>query len=146
MKTLKKIGALLVLVLSVSFVSCNDDDDKNKVIIPGPPTGTDIRYEVEASTSIIEKIRYKKGNGQFAFGHDSPDAINNWSMTIVIDFEDQPMLAAADVTFKNDSGVDQNYTLKIFEDGELVETQSGTLEPADAEITKNITYNVDNTP
>ncbi|MFT3795292.1 hypothetical protein [Flavobacterium sp.] len=146
MKTLKKIGALLLLSLSVSLVSCNSDDDDNKPIIPGPPTGTDIRYEVETSANIIKKIRYKKGNDQFAFGYSTPDSPNSWFMTIIVDFVDQPMTAEAEVTMKNDTGFEQSYTFQIFEDNEVVATVSGVLESSNAEIIKNITHEVDYNP
>lgn len=142
---LTKFGSLLLMVLSVALVSCNDDDDV-KTIVPGTPTGTDIRYEVATSANIITKIRYKKGNGDFAFGHSTPDTINDWFMTVVVMFAEQPLNAEVEVTMKNNTGQNQNYTMEIYENGVPVETASGVLESINAEVVVNVTYLVDNTP
>lgn len=130
MKELKKIGLLLLFTVSALNVSCNDDDDEMGPIIPGTPTGTDIRYEVSASSAMIQSIGYKKGNGDAGIGVMGEEP-TYWTTTIIAPFSSQSFVATCSVVFLNTSDTEQNYTLKIFKNGTEVQSTTGIVPMAD---------------
>ena len=148
MKNFKKITSILLLAISVSFVSCGDDDDAAGPIIPGPPTGVDIRYEVIVSANMIDAIKYDNGNDQMLNGDVSVENPLLWSKTIVVFFSDLPYNVKTTVDFANMTNQPQTYTLNIYENGELVDTTNGSV-PADDPthegpeiVTQTIQYDV----
>lgn len=124
MKNIKQFSLLLfALVLTVFVVSCNNDDDA-KEIIPGPPTGTDIRYKLTVSSPIVTLIRYKKADSNTGTDVISVDSPMTWTKTIIAK---KPFTTKLEVTFKNTTTNVQNYTVEIFVDGVLANTQTGDI-------------------
>lgn len=149
MKNLKKLNLVIILAaLAFTTVSCSDDDDSNGPIIPGPPTGTDIRYEVISSVDMIDAIRYKDGSGTTLNGELSVENPLEWRKTIVVFFSAQPYNVKATVDFINTSEQAHTYTMNIYEDGELAHTINGSVPGDDPlvagyiKVTQSIQYNV----
>ncbi len=148
MKIFKTIQFFAVIMLAAASVSCNNDDDGVKPIIPGPPTGTEIRYEISVSTDMIDYIQYKQANNTTEEGELFPEDPTQWNKSIVIPFVYLPYTVDMRVDFINPTTATQSYTLKIFHDNELVKTATGTVNPDDPEIeepvkvTRTITFDV----
>lgn len=125
MKTIKKLSTLLLLLM-VTFAgsSCSEDDDRPKEIIPGPPTGTEIRYRITASTNMITAISYRKSDNNMEAGFLNIDSQTDWTKTIVVQ---KPFTTRLDIKFKNTTTNVQNYAVEIFVDGVLANTQTGTV-------------------
>ena len=130
---MKKISTLILMTLAFVAVSCVGDDDN--VIIPGPPTGTDVRYMASAGTTMFESIRFVGSDGEFNQGFPNAENPTQWSRTIIVPFPAQPFVALAEIKFKNQATTPQNFTLKIFEDNVLVKTEEGTIPGTDAGTT-----------
>jgi len=125
MKTIKKLSTLLVLLMvSFSGISCSEDDDRPKEIIPGPPVGTEIRYKLTASTNMITAITYKKSDGNMESSFVTIDSPTLWTKSIVVQ---KPFTTRLDVKFKNTTSDVQNYAVEIFIDGVSANTQTGTI-------------------
>lgn len=148
MKIFKSIQIFGVMAMALLSVSCNNDDDGVKPIIPGPPTGTEIRYEIAASTDMIKMIKYKQANNTTEEGELFPENPTQWNKTIVIPFVYLPYSVDMRVDFVNPTTETQSYQLKIFHDNELVKTATGTINPDDPEVeepvtvTRTITFDV----
>ena len=124
MKNMKQFSLLLfALVLTVFAVSCNNDDDV-KEIIPGTPTGTDIRYRLTVSSPIVTLIKYKKGDLNTGTEVMTVDSPMTWTKTIIAK---KPFTTKLEVTFRNTTPEVQNYTVEIFTDGVLANTQTGEI-------------------
>lgn len=118
---------MLLLVVGVTLVSCNSDDDDNGPIIPGPPTGSEITYKVNVPVDMIQQIKYKTGTGAMFFGDLTPDSRLSWYKIIVVPFANMPLDAFIEGKFRNTSDAPQTYTLEIYKDNVLVKTSSGTV-------------------
>ena len=126
MKKLKNWSSLL-LVLSIAFfsASCSDDDDGPKEIIPGTPTGTDVRYEFSVSSKEpVTTFKYKKADGNMDYGNLTIDSPLKWTKTIIVK---KPFQTKMELNFQNKTGQEQTYRVDIFIDGILKNTQSGTI-------------------
>lgn len=124
MKNMKQFGLLLfAFVLTAFAVSCNNDDDV-KEIIPGTPTGTDIRYKLTVSSPIVTLIKYKKGDSNTGTETTTADSPMTWTKTIIAK---KPFTTKLEVTFRNTTTDVQNYTVEIFTDGVLANTQTGEI-------------------
>lgn len=134
MKTLKKL--LFLFIIPIVFISCHNDDDV-KEIIPGPPTGTDVRYKFTvSSTEVLTSFKFKKSDGIMETGYFTPDAPLTFTRTIIVQ---KPFVTRMDLNFQNKTGVEHNYTVQIYVDGVLADTQTGTVPvppnpPADPQV------------
>ncbi|SCY34682.1 hypothetical protein [Flavobacterium caeni] len=124
--TLWVLGAVFLLE------ACSDNDDKDKIIVPGPPVGVEVKYEVTASTDMITQISYKMGDGDLFYGTPGPDGSHTtWNKTLVALFSQMPETAYLQTKCINDTETDQTCTLNIYRNNVLVHTQSGVVTPAD---------------
>ena len=122
MKTLKKL--LFLLILPIAFISCNNDDDA-KQIIPGTPTGTDVRYKFSVSSSeVVTGFKYKNADGSMDSGFFNIESPTTYTKTIIVK---KPFQTRMDLSFQNATGVEHNYTVEIYVDGILSNTQSGIV-------------------
>jgi hypothetical protein len=112
---MKKLTVLIVL-FCVVFMSCSDNDDKSNVIIPGPPVGTEVRYEVSAEADIITDIKFNKADATVADGTISSETPNQWSFTIIVA---KPFAAEVKADFVNTSSIQINGAMDIYVDGIL---------------------------
>jgi hypothetical protein len=130
MKLLKRTFAFMCVALTL--VSCSDDDDKNKPIIPGPPIGMEVKYEVSVSADMITQISYRMGDGTTFFGQLNPDASPLfWDGSLVALFSEMPETAFLEVKCLNNTGTVQTCTLKLYRGEELAQTITSPIAPAD---------------
>ncbi|GEP50278.1 hypothetical protein FNO01nite_09500 [Flavobacterium noncentrifugens] len=123
MKKLKKLFILLIIPIMV--ISCGSDDDAIKEIIPGPPTGTDVRYKFTVSSAdVVTSFKYKSVDGTMESGFFNDVSPLSFSKTIIVQ---KPFLTKMDLNFQNKTGVDHNYSVEIYVDGVLSDTQVGTV-------------------
>ena len=120
---MKHFSLFFVIMLTTFIVSCNNDDDA-KEIIPGPPTGTEIRYRLTTSTNMITAISYRKSDNNMESGFLNADSQTVWTKTIIVQ---KPFTTRLDMKFKNTTNAVQSYTVEIFVDGILANTQTGTV-------------------
>ncbi|MBD3583703.1 hypothetical protein [Flavobacterium selenitireducens] len=116
MKNKSKIvtGFFAVVFAVSSLVSCSGDDS---------PSGTPVRYSLFTSSEMIQSITFRDRDGSMRTV--ALEAVNlEWGKTIRVE---APFAAAASVQFDNDSQATQTYTLKVFVDGELADSEEGTV-------------------
>jgi len=123
MKNIKQFTLLFAFVITLFAVSCENDDDV-KEIIPGTPTGTDIRYRLTVSSPIVTLIKYKKGDLNTGTETTTVDSPTMWTKTIIAK---KPFTTKLEVTFRNTTTSVQNYSVEIFTDGVLANTQTGEI-------------------
>ena len=122
MKTLPRL--LLLFLIPLLFLSCHNDDDA-KEIIPGPPTGTEVRYRFSiSSTDVLTGFKYKKSDGSMEVGYFTIDFPLVFTKTIIVQ---KPFVTRMDLNFQNKSGIQQDYTVQIYIDGVLSDTQAGIV-------------------
>lgn len=122
MKTLKNL--FFLLIVPIMLISCSSDDDA-KEIIPGPPTGTDVRYKFTiSSTEVLTGFKYKQDDGTMDAGFFTIDSPLTFTKTIIVQ---KPFQTRLDLNFQNKTGVEQNYTAQIYVDGVLSDTQTGIV-------------------
>lgn len=139
MKLLNKIG--LLALVATSLFSC-EDDEKMGPIIPGPPTGVEVTYEVSVSADIITQISYRMGDGDLLFGNPNPDNALLWSKILVAMFSKMPETVFLQAKCLNNTATPQTCTLKIYEGSELIKTQTGVVPPADTNPTTDDTVTI----
>jgi len=123
MKKLKKL--FLILIIPIMAISCGSDDDAIKEIIPGPPTGTDVRYKFTVSAAdVVTSFKYRSAEGFMEFGFFNDISPLSFSKTIIVQ---KPFQTKMDLNFQNKTGVDQTYSVEIYVDGVLSDTQLGTV-------------------
>lgn len=122
---------MLLLAIGVTLASCSKDDDDNGPIIPGPPTGSEVKYKVSVPVDMMTQIKFKTGTGEMFYGEIKPDSRLSWNKIIVVPFANMPFDAFIEAKFRNTSDVPQTYTLEIYKDNVLVKTASGTVAMVD---------------
>ena len=132
MKLFKQTFAFVIIALTL--VSCSDDDDKNRIIIPGPPVGVEVKYEVSSTVNMITKISYSLGDGNTFFGAIDPDSPTLWDKVLVALYSKMPEAALLEVNCINNSTEMQNCTLNIYKSGVLIATKTGLVPPADDDV------------
>lgn len=148
MKNLKKITALFALTVGITLLSCKEDDDMGP-IIPGPPTGSEIKYKLDVSADIITEISYRTGTGNTFYGNLLPDSRLSWYNIIVLPFWEMPATAYVQAKFLNNTDTEKTYTFEIYQDTTLVKTSSGVILPADDDpetndvVTKSTSIEID---
>lgn len=129
---MKLFKTCFAIVAALVLVSCNDDDDKNDVIIPGPPIGVEVRYEVSVSANMITQIGYRMGDGDIFYGQLDPDGSPTaWAGSLVALYTQMPETAWLQVKCLNNTGVTQTCTMKIYRGEELAESVTSPIAPAD---------------
>jgi hypothetical protein len=129
MKLFKRTFAFLAVALTL--LSCGDDDD-NGIIIPGPPVGVEVKYEVSASTNMVTKISYRMGDdSDTLFGALDPENPTEWQKILVALYTQMPETAFLEVKCINHTATIQNCTLKLYRGTELLQSVNGVVPPAD---------------
>jgi|GEM_PF-3228408 len=132
MKLIKRTFAFLAV--ASTLISCGDDDKKNNIIIPGPPIGVEVKYEVSVTADMITKISYRMGDGTTFFGQLDPDGSPLlWEESLVALYTNMPETAFLEVKCRNTSGTVKTVTLNFYRGEELVETITSPVAPADAD-------------
>lgn len=115
---------LLVTSLCLSC-TCGDDADQNNTI--------GVQYRVTVNTLVISQVRYRQTDGSTVKEYPS-HGIQQWHTT---EFIDKDFAAELEVTFINNSQDNEDYTLRLFVNGQLKAVESGTIAPGttqDAEL------------
>lgn len=132
MKPIKQTLAFLGVALTL--ISCGGDDDNNNIIIPGPPIGVEIKYEVSVTANMITKISYRMGDGTTFFGQLDPDGSPLlWDESLVALYTKMPEVAFLEVKCRNTSDTPKTCTLNIYNGDELLETITSPVAPADGD-------------
>ena len=140
MKLFKQTFAFVIIALTL--VSCSDDDDKNKIIIPGPPVGVEVKYEVSSTVNMITKISYSLGDGDTSFGILNPDSPMLWDIILVSRYKDMPEGALLEAKCINNTDETQICTLNIYKSGVLIAVKNGLVPPADDDVNTDDTVTI----
>ncbi len=129
---MKIFKTAFAMAAAVALASCSDNDDKQNIIIPGPPIGVEVKYEVVASADIITQISYKMGDGDLFYGHAGPDGTNtSWYSTMIALYNKMPQMAFLQTKCRNTTGTVQTCTLNIYREEVLIETITAPVALAD---------------
>ncbi len=129
---MKLLRIAFTMTAALFLASCTDDDDKDKIIIPGPPIGVEIKYEVTVTTDMITQISYKMGDGDMFYGQLNPDGPRTlWSRTLVALYAQMPETAYLQAKCINPTTTVQTCTLNLYRNNELVDTKTGVVAPMD---------------
>ena len=127
---MKKIqfSALALFAAVILTASCSSSDSDSK---------TAVKYEIQTDTNMTTSIMYRNAEGDMVQGLD--DIILDWDKTVNVE---TPFNAHMDVTFVNASSNTENFMISIYEDGEIVDHQMGSV-PPNATISQSVDYDIE---
>ncbi len=120
--------SLLALSIFGTVLSCSSDDS---------PSGPKVRYSVYTSTDMITSIAFKNREGEMT--SVSVDNLNGeWGKTVTVQ---TPFAATAVASFKNETETTQTYSVSVFVNGVIADTEQGSVSPGvttNASVSANV--------
>ncbi|MHA3787722.1 hypothetical protein ACX0HA_05875 [Flavobacterium hauense] len=119
LRGLKFIFVLSLLILA----SCSGDGDNEAQQLAGI---VDIKYKVVVNRSVIAKITYKDPTEAMVVADEEYQSILGFEHAQTVEM---PFKAQLDVDFTGTAGIDVNYDLYIYLDGQEARHQQGIVPP-----------------